>query len=669
MNKRMVEIYYQLLENGRLGTIKSLAELFGVSERTISNDIAELNEILSSIDCETIDINADKMPELTYNEGDKERFIKNTSFYEYSLNADERSIIIALVLMLNNAYVTLETIADFMHFSRATLAKDLAWSIEEMEKHQVAISSQKSHGLRLAETSEKNIRKLMIYIVRKHYFIAYITLRELMKTDIIDMRLKTQLPDDEKFLRIIHEAEKETEYYLTINSRQQTVFYMRLAMARILLGHHLKPADKTGETGDLRLTEAILRRSSHFIPEAYLRFDSECLNFMLRGADYIRFGEHKIDTEMIKLHIATRPFLTALSSRVQFDLNRDFQLYRGIAKSFSQSRAEGIGNIVKSGHETPAFLDASKHSYISQCILKKLPIYAEKTGIWPRDTEIDELIYFIKASIVRIENNSLHIRALLVSDFGAGHSSYLLEQLKNKLNTNDIELVISPLLDEYLESNPANLIITTEILGYRDIPMVNISSALTDTDMENIMQAIHIIKDEYYQHTLASIRYSAAFKESREILLRQQPYGDVGGSDSLPRKYIYNTYSFSDLLAPEHVETKLKAEDWEDAVRKTAMILYEKELVSKEDIEYSIDFLRRDRRFCEIGHGIAIIPLLSAKGDGNRAFAMSLAQLEGEGLKFTEQSSEMISFVSTMIIESENQYLKAIHFIENMLRN
>ena len=125
MNQRINTIAH-ILNHSRDGiSISQLAEQFHVSQRTIRNDLKELNVLLQQNNQPKLSIgkNGQVTPPECFDQ--LIPYISAGDFYDYKLSPDERIQAAAAMLVSASGYVTLATIAENLFVSRATVINDL----------------------------------------------------------------------------------------------------------------------------------------------------------------------------------------------------------------------------------------------------------------------------------------------------------------------------------------------------------------------------------------------------------------------------------------------------------------------------------------------------------------------------------------------------------------
>lgn len=149
MNKRTVSIIQELGNVEKEMTIKGLAESFGVSQRTIRNDLNTINDALKENGLQEVIlkrggviIRKDDFPEVL-------NFVMQDDFYQYKLSKEERKQIAAVLLVSSSEYITLSAIADSLFVSRATIISDLDAIKKLIRENDLEVISHPNKGLRV----------------------------------------------------------------------------------------------------------------------------------------------------------------------------------------------------------------------------------------------------------------------------------------------------------------------------------------------------------------------------------------------------------------------------------------------------------------------------------------------------------------------------------------
>ena len=268
MKKRTREILIEIIKSEEI-TISQLAESFDVSERTIRNDLNDINDFLQENDLSMVSIGNKK--KIQHEEDIKEamNLIGDKDFYSYKLSKEERKSMIAMLLIESSEYITLSKIADTLFVSRATIINDLGGVKEYLKSGNLTVISHANKGLRL-EGLESDKRFFLLNIIT---------------ADRNNINLFTRLNKDnvlfkeemDKIHKIVNEQEHAHESYLTDSSYNKLKNYLTIAVSRI--GY-----------GELIENQQDINNSKYAMAQDILKYMSQYLGVM-STVDEVRFLE------------------------------------------------------------------------------------------------------------------------------------------------------------------------------------------------------------------------------------------------------------------------------------------------------------------------------------------------------------------------------------------
>ena len=125
MNKRRMDIINDLANLERTTTLSKLTEKYGVSMRTIRNDLAAINEILIERGFTPVELRRGGEIHCALDFTKILDLIDVEDYYEYKLSREERVRIAATLMVQSVDYITLSSIAEHLFVSRATVIEEL----------------------------------------------------------------------------------------------------------------------------------------------------------------------------------------------------------------------------------------------------------------------------------------------------------------------------------------------------------------------------------------------------------------------------------------------------------------------------------------------------------------------------------------------------------------
>ena len=152
MNKRTISIIHELCAPEKPISISGLAGQFGVSQRTIRNDLNTINDILNENELLKLKLKSGGQIIRDPSFDQILSFVSDGDFYAYKLSKGERIRIASALLVTSSEYTTLSAIADTLFVSRATVINDLEEIKTCVKEGGLEVVSHPSRGLRIQGT-------------------------------------------------------------------------------------------------------------------------------------------------------------------------------------------------------------------------------------------------------------------------------------------------------------------------------------------------------------------------------------------------------------------------------------------------------------------------------------------------------------------------------------
>lgn len=323
MNQRITEIVRILQEAQTVVRITDLAEQFQVSQRTIRNDLNEINDLLRT----------NGLPKLTLKHGGQiippeevEQLLSvivTGDFYLYKLSKDERIKIAAAILVSSSEFVTLNSIAERLYVSRATVIHDLDEIKFFVRGGNLEVISYPNKGLR-THGAESDKRIFLMLLLSSPSSTPE-------QRDIVARYISVQAGNRVIIQKIINEQEHIHQSYLTDASFGNILLYLGIMVDRNLRGEFLEPQPHT-ENSKYNMAQDILRYIAQYCNVTVTENDIWFLCQMLSQAHYMR--QRSMKKNAIKIQLVTRQFISAISEELSLNLNADYDFFENLSKSF-----------------------------------------------------------------------------------------------------------------------------------------------------------------------------------------------------------------------------------------------------------------------------------------------------------------------------------------------
>ena len=236
MKKRSKEILDLLARRENDYTISTLAAKFEVSERTIRNDIKDINDYLKEQEIKPIRFGSNGLIVMEEDINQAGETTQQEDFYTYKLSKEERRMLAAAILINTKDHITLSQIADMLYVSRATIINDLDEVKRMLESGKLKVISHSNKGLRLEGLEgDKRLFLLRLMSVGSNGIKENSTNRSFFKG--LNMEIKMSEDERRNLQKIINEQEHAYGRFMTDDSFDYLLQYLMLSIERIRNGN------------------------------------------------------------------------------------------------------------------------------------------------------------------------------------------------------------------------------------------------------------------------------------------------------------------------------------------------------------------------------------------------------------------------------------------------
>ena len=162
MNQRSTKIVQLLSREKDEITVAGFAEYFDVSQKTIRNDLKEINHILNTNKRQLLDIGSGGGTiSIPKDFRESLSLLLEENFNNYRLSKEERKKVAAALIVNSADYITLASIADRLQVSRATVINDLKDIKLFIKEKGLTVVSHANKGLRIEGAESKRRSSFM----------------------------------------------------------------------------------------------------------------------------------------------------------------------------------------------------------------------------------------------------------------------------------------------------------------------------------------------------------------------------------------------------------------------------------------------------------------------------------------------------------------------------
>lgn len=669
MNKRSREMLLLFVEQQKNWTISKLAKRFEVSERTIRNDISDINDYLKQQKITQIQFGGSGRLIIEKDIKKVKKLGENGDLYTYRLSKEERKVLAAALLIQTKDHITLSNIAEMLMVSRATIINDLDGVKKFLQLGNLHVISHSNKGLRLeGSEGDKRLFLLRIMSIGANEIQGESVIRSFLK----GLGMEFELPEEDRrrLQRIINEQEHVYGRFLTDASFDYLMQYLMLSIQRIRQDSQITE-EVDGNKSKYKMARDIIKYVSQYWGLDEGKGEADFLCGVLDSMSYTQ--RKRRDQRIIGLQLVTRKFIENVSRELNVNLNRDFNFYENLVdhlesifmKSFNVTQRDDF--LKKYVEQNPRVLEVVKNH---------LDMLEKFIGREISEIETDYIVIHICAAIERRKKKEVDFQVLIVCGGGVGTSQLLLSKMENRFDFHVVDVVSAHLLRE-TEYENVDMIVSTIPLKNFEKDYILVSPVFTDEDYLRVSRKIEelqgrrrVPKKEKSQEEQGKKTAEKLLKVLKPVIKDENLMKEVskkvreffGVEDPEEEPFLY------ELLPPEHIQLDVKCRDWREAVCKSAQPLLEKGYIEERYIDAMLDNIRENGAYIVISPGFA----LPHEGfdTGCIKVGMNLIRLtDPVVIEDIDGETETVKIFCCMSTEDHKKHLKAFFHLVNMLTN
>lgn len=662
MNKRSREILSRILAKKTYNkeiTIEELTNLYSVSSRTIRYDLEQINDFLEANHISRINLGKNGRIETEEDIENAKNYLLEEEFYTFKLSKKEREVFVSILILNKQGFSTLSDLADELMVSRSTIIQDVERVKTNVKKWKLTLNSYPNKGL-LLEGRERDKRNFIIHLLHSSKTIFkdgplfYHLLSMIQK--------KTNIVVAEEMIeKVINEAEHAFGLFLTDDDFDFIKYYLLLSVYRMKQSCNIEDYLEENEETD-RMARGILKQIDIFTNIVVSPGEVSFLSNILNQMRYLK--KTTVNKEIVKIQVVTRRFIEKVSSELKIDLNGDYIFYENLTNHLESTFSQ-----VNNDFEINSTIQEVLEKYPETFVAAKNNREILETYINRKlsEAEIAYIVVHICAAIQRNKNSRDQYSVVLVCHGGIGTSQLLLERLRKYYNFNVKDVVSAhDLIGRPFDD--VDLVIST--IPLEDIPIkhIQVSPMLSDSDCIKVGKVLSTIKghqpvdeiEESQKKLIHKIEMYIDDYEDKELMKQQivnelKRFFDIKEDIGLAR-----------LLTEAAIQVDVECENWEEAIRKSAEYLLEKDYVEERYVDAMVKNMEKNGPYMVIAPGFAL-PHESIDS-GAKQLGMSLIRLKNP-VSFGHSVYDPIRWVCSLSTIDKEIHLKAIFRLANLLHN
>lgn len=486
MNQRHKEIIIGLIHNPM--SIKEVSKRASVTERTIRNDIRDINVNLENYGASLV---KNSKNEIEINVLDSERFeeFEKDYLFNFDFNFSEpkyRLIYIGLRFLFTENYLKLEDLMEEMYISRSTIKNDMKDVRDYLKEYSIDFVTKPHYGLRVVG-NERDIRNAISTLINsvneglagnKNHELSYLFDKEVLD-DIYD---------------ILVQKINKSSIKLSDIALNNLVLHIAIAIKRIQINQYFESSiDLDLESNKeyvlaKEIISTIERKYDITFPNAEITY----ITMHLMGTKLIvkQDGDVILSQEEEELFEIARRIINTVGDKLQYNLRDDQELLTSIVMHLKPAIYRYHNNM----NIRNPLLDSIKTNYsdVFDAALLASEILVEKLGINFNEDELGYIAIHLGTAIERVKLEKTPLKTLVVCTTGVGSSKLLKYKLNSKFGEflDIIDTTEMYNVENYLDKNLELIITTVPFNNKMNIPQIFISDILGDLNFEEIKDFI-----------------------------------------------------------------------------------------------------------------------------------------------------------------------------------
>lgn len=661
MNKRTGEVLKRLAQQTGIITIEQLAKIFHVTERTIRNDIAEINSFLRKNQHQEISILKDGT--LCPGSDIKETLSLKIEqdIYTYRLSKEERMNISMILLINANPSVTINELSEQLQVSRATVTHELNDIKEALAKHGLRVVTYSNKGL-YVEGSEMLKREVLYRLIWKMADTAQAADIRFPHYPGVDFDQILSPEERRTICRLINEQEHLQDTFFTDESFSRLQCYLMVAMQRSELGMLLEPQPMA----EIRYAFAKELLSS-ISPYSGLIMSEDEVRALSRFLETLRYVKKKANPEIIRIQMVTRRFIMAVSETMQISLTTDLHFYEDLSNHLTSILQTHV--TLEENSEIAKITDDYPEIYRAVHLHKN--ILEECCGRSLTKIELEYIVVHICTAVERIANNQRKLSVVLVCGSGVATSRLLFEKLSQRYHV--IGMFSSHDMTS-IQNCGADLIVSTIELGGIQTETVLVTPMLTEEDSLKLLMKSREIRKHWNQiltPKATQVKQPKQLLRDIQLIIREETQEEGPLFQRVSEALIEyfglhegDIVLLHQLLLPELIQLDVECRSWRQAIELSARPLLERNYINVRYIDRIFDIIAQNGPYMVMAKGLLVAH--ASFRDGVNRMGMNLIRLAAP-IDFGEEAYQKdIRYVCCLSPVDSSSHLQALMNLTNL---
>lgn len=599
MKKRSTDILQKLIKDQKVRfSMTELAQEYDVTQRTLKNDVTEINQFLEEINISQLickdgylscpmDFDVDLVRHELY----------EMDTYMYKLSPEERQIYILVSLIRTRKYVVMQRLAHDLYVSRITILSDLEEVKEYLASLDITLLSDAGKGVSLS-CSKKQKMELLIELFRK---IAVNNENDEFFQRFILNRLQIRYSFS-KIFGLLQEYTMANNLVFVDDVFYNIVLYL-------FAFFNLKEPGKmvTAVPSEMKLSgmDHFMVYVAYHLDEKFGLEDIEDFRVYLKEHELASFVKTIDEVELYKV---IRYFLAELDKELKLNLRSDNVLLDSLLMHIKRMKDWGQFE-VEFPSQYESYIDYER---LEQLVDEKSEILEKFLKYQLSINMKKSIVIHICVSLIRNHRFTSRLAVAVVCPGSMATGKYLEAQIKNYFDFKIVGVFAAASVIEELNQSgvSVDLIISTVSLDTDQYRVLKVHPFLSMEDMNQIQ---HVSFQCQKSMDFSGIREEQRFIFKLKKLMDEQKISqhlrdDIEKLvlDYQKKNLLRRKTEIGMLMKREFVCISQEEMDWRSAMRKSAEPLLKEGFIDNRYIEKAIENVEEYGDYIVVGPGIAL---------------------------------------------------------------
>ncbi|MCF0147969.1 MAG: BglG family transcription antiterminator [Clostridium sp.] len=642
MNIRYIEILNLLINSSTDLSVEDLANKFGISKRMIRYDIDEINKYLRENNISEIDKKPNSPLRFNLSKEEEEKvgkLISNINMKSYIFSTEERVGILLYELLSSNKIYNYNEFQEKLLISKTTLVNDIKRVKEWLSEYNIEIIKVSNKGFKISG-DEDNIRKAMIsLLIDKSKYNIIETLEKIYNNEnnsiLGDIK---KLDINKKNMEYIKELVRDLERDFGVFS-EEDFFNLVIALFVII-----------NRAGNLPINNENKSLSINYKKEYKAALE---ISNKIKDRFNIDLGKEEINIIVSRILSGSKNEGVLFESKDYFDacyiagkimdnlritFGNNFRMDNPLFESFINHLKSLIFRLKYNIISKNPILDTIISNYKNEFKLIKeaTNFIQDKFNYILSDDEIGYIVMYIEATIEKNKKEEIIKSKNIIIACSAGFATgRLLEaKIKGRFDVNIVGVTSIHNICRLLEKNEKvdYIVSPVDILENYNIHVIKVSAILSNEDIKELGRYLSFKNVSDSEFNLKRNNKSKNHDENNnwenidklngidikdvnvdDIIKIIERSSKILDKDKLNEELICyfnkmdnNTIELKRYILEDNIQLNLKADNWEEAIRLSAIPLLNNKAITEEYIDAMIENVNNLGAYIVVDDGIAI---------------------------------------------------------------